>query len=78
MASVSGSVEYEKLVQVDEAKIRCHVDEVVRSSVESTLSELLDTGRTSCGRRSSTSAWRIASIRGLAAMTAGCRRRLAK
>jgi len=37
MASVSGSV-----VSVDEAKIRGHVDEVVRSSVEETLNGLLD------------------------------------
>jgi putative transposase len=37
MSSVSGSV-----IQVDEAKIRGHVDEVVRSSVEATLNGLLD------------------------------------
>ena len=37
MASVSGSV-----IQVDEEKIRGHVDEVVRSSVEATLNGLLD------------------------------------
>jgi putative transposase len=30
------------MVQVDEAKIRGHVDEVVRSSVEATLNGLLD------------------------------------
>lgn len=33
MASVTGSV-----IQVDEAQVRAHVDEVVRSSVEATLS----------------------------------------
>ena len=37
MASVSGS-----MIQVDEAKIRGHVDEVVRDSVEATLNGLLD------------------------------------
>jgi putative transposase len=37
MSSVSGSV-----IQVDEEKIRGHVDEVVRSSVEATLNGLLD------------------------------------
>ena len=37
MASVTGSV-----VSVDESKIRGHVDEVVRSSVEETLNGLLD------------------------------------
>ncbi len=42
MASVSGSVENGSMVQVDEAKIRGHVDEVVRSSVEATLNGLLD------------------------------------
>jgi putative transposase len=44
MASVSGSVENGSMVQVDEAKIRGHVDEVVRSSVEATLNGLLDAG----------------------------------
>ena len=42
MASVSRNVEVEQLVQVDEAKIRGHVDEVVRSSVQETLNGLLD------------------------------------
>lgn len=42
MASVSGSVENGSMVQIDEAKIRGHVDEVVRSSVEATLNGLLD------------------------------------
>ena len=42
MASVTGSVENGSMVQVDEAKIRGHVDEVVRSSVEATLNGLLD------------------------------------
>ena len=37
MGNVSGSV-----IQVDESKIRGHVDEVVRSSVEATLNGLLD------------------------------------
>jgi transposase-like protein len=37
MASVTGSV-----IQVDEAQIRSHVDEVVRESVEATLNGLLD------------------------------------
>lgn len=37
MSNVSGSV-----IQVDEARIRGHVDEVVRSSVEATLNGLLD------------------------------------
>jgi putative transposase len=37
MSNVSGSV-----IQVDEAKIRGHVDEVVRSSVEATLNGLLE------------------------------------
>jgi putative transposase len=37
MANVSGSV-----IQVDEAQVRCHVEEVVRSSVEATLNGLLD------------------------------------
>lgn len=41
MASVSGSVENESMVQVDEEKIHGHVDEVVRSSVEVTLNGLL-------------------------------------
>ena len=42
MASVTGSVENGSIVQVDEAKIRGHVDEVVRTSVEETLNGLLD------------------------------------
>jgi transposase-like protein len=37
MASVTGSV-----IQVDEAQVRAHVDEVIRSSVEATLNGLLD------------------------------------
>jgi putative transposase len=37
MSNVSGSV-----IQVDESKIRGHVDEVVRSSVEATLNGLLE------------------------------------
>ena len=37
MSNVSGSV-----IQVDEAKIRGHVDEVVRSSVEATVNGLLE------------------------------------
>jgi len=37
MSNVSGSV-----IQVDEEKIRGHVDEVVRSSVEATLNGLLE------------------------------------
>ncbi|QDT73404.1 Transposase, Mutator family [Lacipirellula limnantheis] len=37
MGNVSGSV-----IQVDESRIRGHVDEVVRSSVEATLNGLLD------------------------------------
>jgi putative transposase len=42
MASVSGSVENGSIVQVDEERIRGHVDEVVRTSVEETLNGLLD------------------------------------
>ncbi len=38
MASVSGSVESESMVSIDESKIRGHVDEVARTSVEETLS----------------------------------------
>jgi putative transposase len=37
MASLSGSI-----IQVDEAQVRGHVEEVVRSSVEATLNGLLD------------------------------------
>ena len=43
MASVTGSVDNGSMVQVDEEKIRGHVDEVVRSSVEATLNGLLET-----------------------------------
>ena len=42
MASVTGSVENGSMVHVDESKIRGHVDEVVRQSVEETLNGLLD------------------------------------
>jgi len=42
MSSVSGSVRNGSIVHVDEEKIRGHVDEVVRSSVEATLNGLLD------------------------------------
>ncbi len=42
MASLAGSVENGSMVQVDEAQIRGHVDEVVRKSVEETLNGLLD------------------------------------
>lgn len=42
MASVSGSVESGSMVSIDESKIRGHVDEVVRTSVEETLNGLLD------------------------------------
>jgi putative transposase len=42
MASVSGSVENGSMVHVDEARIRGHVDEVVRKSVEETLNGLLE------------------------------------
>jgi hypothetical protein len=37
MANVTGSV-----IQVDEAQVRAHLDEVVRSSVEATLNGLLN------------------------------------
>lgn len=37
MASSAGSVENGSMVQVDEAQIRGHVDEVVRKSVEDVL-----------------------------------------
>ena len=37
MANVTGSV-----IQVDEERVRSHVEEVVRSSVESTLNGLLE------------------------------------
>ena len=42
MASVTESIENGSMVHVDEAKIRGHVDEVVRSSVQETLNGLLD------------------------------------
>lgn len=42
MASVTGSPENGSIVQVDEERIRGHVDEVVRSSVQETLNGLLD------------------------------------
>ena len=42
MASVTESIENGSMVQVDEAKIRGHVDEVVRTSVEETLNGLLE------------------------------------
>jgi putative transposase len=42
MASVAGSVENGSMVHVDEARIRGHVDEVVRQSVEETLNGLLE------------------------------------
>ncbi len=42
MASLAGSVENGSMVQVDEALIRGHVDEVVRKSVEETLNGLLE------------------------------------
>ncbi len=37
MACVSGSVENGSMVTIDESKIRDHVDEVIRMSVEETL-----------------------------------------
>jgi putative transposase len=42
MASLSGSSENGNMVQVDEAQVRSHVDEVVRKSVEETLNGLLE------------------------------------
>ena len=42
MASLAGSAENGSMVQVDEAQIRGHVEEVVRKSVEETLNGLLD------------------------------------
>lgn len=42
MASLAGSTENGSMVQVDEALIRGHVDEVVRKSVEETLNGLLE------------------------------------
>ena len=42
MASLAGSIENGSIVQVDESKIRGHVDKVVRTSVEETLNGLLD------------------------------------
>lgn len=42
MASVAGSAENGSMVQVDEAQVRSHVDEVVRKSVEETLNGLLE------------------------------------
>ena len=46
-------------LHVDEGKLRGHVDEVVRSSVEETLNGLLDAGRTTSARRSGMSDHRI-------------------
>jgi putative transposase len=43
MSSVaSGTAEGLKLVQVDEAQVRAHLDQVVRGTVEETLNGLLD------------------------------------
>ncbi|QEG33398.1 IS256 family transposase [Bythopirellula goksoeyrii] len=42
MASLTGSTENGSMVQIDEAQIRGHVDEVVRKSVEETLNGLLE------------------------------------
>ena len=42
MASVSGSVESESMVSIHESKIRGHVDEVARTSVEETPQRFVD------------------------------------
>lgn len=42
MSSVAGSAESGSMVQVDEAQVRSHVEEVVRRSVEETLNGLLE------------------------------------
>lgn len=42
MSSVAGSVAIGSMVQIDEAQVRGHVDEVVRRSVEETLNGLLE------------------------------------
>jgi putative transposase len=42
MSSVAGSAVGGSMVQVDEAQVRSHVEEVVRRSVEETLNGLLE------------------------------------
>ena len=42
MASLAGSIENGSMIQVDEAQILGHVNEVVRKSVEETLNGLLE------------------------------------
>jgi len=78
MSSVSGSLENGSIVHVDEEKIRGHVDEVVRSSVEATLLRAAGRRTDSCAVRSVTNDRRTASTVGPAATTASFRRKQAR
>ena len=66
------------VVQIDEGRIRAHLDGVVRSTVEEALNALLDARRTICAERASTSAARGARTRERAAMIVSCTPRPAK
>ena len=38
-----------QVIQIDEARIRDHLGEMVRGTVEETLNAMLDAGRPACG-----------------------------
>ena len=67
------------VVQIDEGRIRTHLDEVVRSTVEETLNALLDAEADHLVRGQEVRAHRRAArTRGRAATTGTCRPRPAK
>ena len=62
-----------QVIQIDEARIRDHLGELVRDTVEDTLNACWMPRRTSFAARADTSAVRPGRILGLAATSERCR-----
>ena len=68
-----------QVIQIDEARIRDHLGELVRGTVEETLNAMLDAEADQALRRSAvTSAARLVRTPGPAAMSGHCRPARAK
>ena len=67
-----------QVIQIDEARIRDHLGEMVRGTVEETLNAMLDAEADRFAGPDVTSAAKLGRIRGLAATSERCRPVLAK
>jgi hypothetical protein len=67
-----------QVIQIDEARIRDHLGEMVRGTVEETLNAMLDLKQTSFAGQDGTSAAKLGRIPALAAMIGRCRPALAR